>query len=209
MFFFRSEEKGRKNTNRCTSRGARPKMCHGQDLAGPLGPGQGGGPRRQTAYKPGSVPVTPRPAWRGMTIHLGRPLPDASRDPPGRTARKHAYPVQRGAPPLLGLAPGGVCPAAGVAASAVRSYRTLSPLPAGSDRILVLAEPVRAVSFLWHFPWGCPRRVLPGTVFPWSPDFPPLGRSGKPARRKAAIRPSGQHLGKHGLASGQAAEAAS
>ena len=31
-----------------------------------------------------------------------------------------------------------------------------------------------AVCFLWHFPWGRPRRALPGTVFPWSPDFPPL-----------------------------------
>jgi hypothetical protein len=30
-----------------------------------------------------------------------------------------------------------------------------------------------AVCFLWHFPWGRPRRALPGTVFPWSPDFPP------------------------------------
>ncbi len=42
-----------------------------------------------------------------------------------------------------------------------------------------------AVCSLWHFPWGRPRRALPGTVFPWSPDFPPLGpegtRSGHPA----------------------------
>jgi hypothetical protein len=30
-----------------------------------------------------------------------------------------------------------------------------------------------AVCFLWHFPWGHPRRALPGTVSPWSPDFPP------------------------------------
>ncbi len=30
-----------------------------------------------------------------------------------------------------------------------------------------------AVCFLWHFPWGRPRRPLTGTVFPWSPDFPP------------------------------------
>ncbi len=30
------------------------------------------------------------------------------------------------------------------------------------------------VYFLLHFPWGHPRRALPGTVFPWSPDFPPL-----------------------------------
>jgi hypothetical protein len=29
-----------------------------------------------------------------------------------------------------------------------------------------------AVCFLWHCPWGCPRRTLSGTTFPWSPDFP-------------------------------------
>ena len=39
-----------------------------------------------------------------------------------------------------------------------------------------------AVCFLWHFPWGHPRRALPGTVFPWSPDFPPP--------EAAAIRPA-------------------
>ena len=40
-----------------------------------------------------------------------------------------------------------------------------------------------AVCFLWHFPWGRPRRPLAGTVSPWSPDFPhPL--------RSAAIQPS-------------------
>jgi len=32
-----------------------------------------------------------------------------------------------------------------------------------------------AVCFLWHFPWGRPRRPLAGTVFSWSPDFPPPG----------------------------------
>src|SRR5438093_5139848 len=30
-----------------------------------------------------------------------------------------------------------------------------------------------AVRSLWHFPWGCPRRMLSGTVCRWSPDFPP------------------------------------
>ncbi len=30
----------------------------------------------------------------------------------------------------------------------------------------------RAVCFLWHFPWGHPRRTLSGTLYPWSPDFP-------------------------------------
>jgi hypothetical protein len=69
--------------------------------------------------------------------------------------------------PLFGLAPGVVYPATTVTGGAVRSYRTLSTLPA-------LPESKQAVCFLWHFPWGRPRRVLPGTVFPWSPDFPPL-----------------------------------
>ena len=73
---------------------------------------------------------------------------------------------------LLGLAPGGVCRAVPVAGDAVRSCRTLSPLPAARRR---------AVCFLWHFPWGRPRRALPGTVFPWSPDFPPAPRRRRPS----------------------------
>ena len=39
-------------------------------------------------------------------------------------------PLARRLPPLFGLAPGGVYRAASVAGRAVRSYRTLSPLPA-------------------------------------------------------------------------------
>jgi hypothetical protein len=31
-----------------------------------------------------------------------------------------------------------------------------------------------AVSFLWRYPWSRLRRTLSGTVFPWSPDFPPV-----------------------------------
>src|SRR5579864_5884726 len=38
-------------------------------------------------------------------------------------------------PLLLGLAPGGVFPAAPVAGGAVRSYRTISPLPPSSSRL--------------------------------------------------------------------------
>ena len=49
------------------------------------------------------------------------------------------------------------------------------------------ARAARAVCFLWHFPWGRPRRPLAGTAFPWSPDFPPP--PGNPAA--AAVRPSG------------------
>ena len=50
----------------------------------------------------------------------------------------------------------------------------------------------RAVCFLWHFPWGRPRRPLAGTVFPWSPDFP-LPREGqRPSSRLASAR-HGRH----------------
>src|SRR5690606_22805729 len=61
-------------------------------------------------------------------IHLGRPLPDASRNLPGRWAenRPRRFPF---APSLFGLAPGGVYRAASVAGRAVGSYPTLSPLP--------------------------------------------------------------------------------
>src|SRR5258706_11358545 len=90
------------------------------------------------------------------------------------------------APSLFGLAPGGVCRAACVAAGAVRSYRTVSPLPARD-------EPAPAVCSLWHFPWGRPRRPLAATVDPWSPDFPPPGlRPQSPLHPAAAVRPAGR-----------------
>ena len=63
-----------------------------------------------------------------MAIPLGRSLPNASCDRPER--RRGGTPGIRGCLPLLlGLAPGGVFPAAAVAGGAVRSYRTISPLP--------------------------------------------------------------------------------
>ena len=72
------------------------------------------------------------------------------------------------APLLFGFAPDGVYPAMPVTGHAVRSYRTISPLP------------LRAVCFLWHFPSGYPGRELSGIVFLWSPDFPPLYRGDCP-----------------------------
>ncbi len=88
-----------------------------------------------------------------MVIHLGRPLPDASRDQPGQRRENPPGPIaaqrqaMRSVPPLFGLAPGGVYRAAAVAGVAVRSYRTLSPLPATG-----LLPNVQAVYFLWHYP---------------------------------------------------------
>ena len=112
------------------------------------------------ACKPGSVPV-------GLVtvIHLGRLLPAASSDLPGRKCAgpRTPRPKARTNASLFGLAPDGVCPAQPVTRLAVRSYRTVSPLPATW----------LAVCFLWHFPWGHPRRALPGILIPWSPDFPP------------------------------------
>jgi len=55
-------------------------------------------------------------------------------------------------PPLFGLAPRGVYPAGEIAPAAVRSYRTISPLPR-RDRLGPLNG---AVSFLWHFPYPFP-----------------------------------------------------
>ena len=72
-------------------------------------------------------------------------------------------PSRNQASSLFGLAPCGVCHARGIAATAVRSCRTFSPLP------------LRAVYFLWRFPstgfeTGCPD-VIRHTAL-WSSDFP-------------------------------------
>jgi len=65
---------------------------------------------------------------------------------------------------------------------AVGSYPTFSPSPRRRiGRFISGRSAGGAVCFLWHFPWGRPRRQLTGTVFPWSPDFPPrTKRSGHP-----------------------------
>src|SRR5262249_55662362 len=66
--------------------------------------------------------------WRGWLRRALRDLPgrpDPDIDPEAHSPRADASL----APSLFGLAPGGVCRAACVAAGAVRSYRTVSPLP--------------------------------------------------------------------------------
>ena len=66
-----------------------------------------------------------------MAIPLGRLSPAVSSNQPGRRPgdRLKAFGLRS---PLFGLAPGGACHASRVAARAVRSYRTLSPLPHGT-----------------------------------------------------------------------------
>ncbi len=64
----------------------------------------------------------------------GTPVAERLARPTRMAGRKRPRP--RGLPSLLGLAPGGVCPAAAVAGSAVRSYRTISPLPPARPKVL-------------------------------------------------------------------------
>ena len=96
-----------------------------------------------------------------MAIPLGRPLPDASRDLPGRQRGNALF-----RHPYLVLLPVGLA--------------VPSPLP---ETRCALTAPFhldppkpklgRADCSLWRYPWSRLRRTLSGTVFPWSPDFPP------------------------------------
>ena len=111
-----------------------------------------------------------------MTIPLPAVLPRRSSCQPGHSWAE--VPLRRSptalrlnvgpfrARPLFGIAPGGACRAVPVARSAVGSYPTVSPLPHPQQAA------IGAVCSLWRFPWGYPRRALPGTDASWSPDFP-------------------------------------
>ena len=76
------------------------------------------------AYKPGSVPLLPA----AMAIHLERLLPAASSNIHGHDAGSHLNDCAVRMS-LSGFAPDGVCHARPVTRPAVRSYRTISPLP--------------------------------------------------------------------------------
>jgi hypothetical protein len=99
-------------------------------------------------------------------IHLGRSLPTASSNQPGRQAWKPARTLARPRRPYSVLLPVGfaVPPTLPPARCALTAPFHPCPSPPGLRR---------AVCFLWHCPWGRPRRTLSGTVFPRSPDFPP------------------------------------
>src|SRR5271154_1598357 len=101
-----------------------------------------------------------------MVIPLGRPLLTGSCNlPESRT--------ERAAPSLLfGLAPHGVCPAGRITPSAVRSYRTISPLPP----IRARGPNRRRYIFCGTFRKTRFERVPPAVsrhAALWRPDFPP------------------------------------
>ena len=127
----------------------------------------------QTACKPGSVPPADADA---AAIPLDRPLLDASSNQPERPRPKiGAARLAARLSLLFGFAPGGACRAANVAARAVRSCRTLSPLPAISRRFAFC---------------GAVPGVAPGGRYP-----PPSRRGARTflplPKERATARPSG------------------
>jgi len=156
------------------------------------------------ACKPNSVRRSIE--WQGdhssrpnIAARLQRPTRKLWRTEPARSRRSFcstpscAEPKERRDPPLFGLAPCGVCPAAAIAGGAVRSYRTFSPLP----RRLRSRKPIArvkitggAVCSLWHFPLtaldGRPPDVIRHTAL-WSSDFPlPTCAAGTDVHRSQA-----------------------
>ena len=141
--------------------------------------------KENSARRPVSRVLSPPLSGRWMAIHLGRPLPDASRNLPGQRCENTLAGANPACRPYSVLLPVGF---------------TMPPLSPGARCALTAPfHPCRptanggsAVCFLWHFPWGCPRRALPGTVFPWSPDFPPpkpfRDFGGRPSSRLTPIR---------------------
>ncbi len=113
-----------------------------------------------------------------MAIHLGGPLPNPSRDLPGRRA---AVPCVATCLPYL------ILHRVGLAVPVL--------LPGPRWALTPPFHPCRRVSpavwSLWRFPWGRPRRALPGTLSAWCPDFPPRteAQGGHPVIRSAVSLP--------------------
>ena len=106
-----------------------------------------------------------------MAIPLGCELPHTSRDLPGRLSGNGLHAVPIWSCSRWGL-PCHLC-----------CQRRGALLPHLFNLAAALGR--WAVSFLWRFPWGYPRRMLSVTVFPRSPDFPR-----RFLRSPAAIQPS-------------------
>jgi hypothetical protein len=116
-----------------------------------------------------SVGGFPPPEPRSFLWARGHPRARAADPEMSRSRRMGRAPSIS----LFGLAPHGVYPAPSVAVGAVRSYRTVSPLPSGPFGSR------KAVCSLWHFPSRRRDRGLPG--------MPPVGSSDFPLRLLGAI----------------------
>ena len=143
---------------------------------------------RQPAYKPGSGRHAN--AFACVTaIPLGPRSPGASSNLPGRldpdTIPKRLL-AHGFAPSLFGLAPGGVCRAAGVTAGAVRSYRTISPL-------LQLIMPQRYV-FCGTVPGFAPAGCYPAPIVRGARTFLSGNLSVPPERPSARLTAKGMGI---------------
>ena len=103
---------------RCRTAGAHRR--HAQPYPTGLAPGKAASNARNQSKKVGSRSISRVLSW--TVIHLVLPLLTGSSNQPGSSA-SHAI------APLFGLAPDGVYRAVYVAANAVGSYPTVSPLP--------------------------------------------------------------------------------
>src|SRR3984885_4396528 len=115
-------------------------------------------------------------------IPLGRPSPGASSNQPERLGQRirPCGALTRRVSLLFGFAPGGACHAADVAACAVRSYRTLSPLPScfTASRLAI-----RRFAFCGAFPGVTPAGRYPAPY--------PYGARTFLRFPTAAVRPTG------------------
>src|SRR5437870_4428166 len=145
--------------------------------------------RCQTVCKPGSVPPESGDGHSSGTFvaeRLARPTRAAARK--ARPAARHAETACRS---YLVLLPVG--------------FALPPPLPAARCALTAPFHPYRppprrgatgsAVYFLWHFPWGRPRRALPGTVPPWSPDFPLPAKTSSLGGERPSDRLAWDHVG--------------
>jgi hypothetical protein len=150
----------------------------------------------QTVCKPGSVPPKSGDGHSSGTFvaeRLARPTRAAARKArPAARLSPHRLPL------LLGLAPGGVYPAAAVAGGAVRSYRTISPLPpAGPTNGTGWA---RRYVFCGTFPGVAPAGRYPAPCLRGARTFlPPLKsetwtESGHPTVWRGKIWDAAPHL---------------
>ncbi len=146
----------------------------------------------------GRVTVEGQPAYKPGSVRRLSPPGDHSSGTP--LARRLKQPTRTTGPER----PGGFPPR--------RSYSVLLPVGFALPSPLLetrwaltppfhpyLRPKPKAVCFLWHFPWGHPRRALPGTVSPWSPDFPPppsfdIGRERPPGRLACVVSRAGGPL---------------
>src|SRR6202034_3170742 len=94
---------------------------------------------------------------------------------------------------LFGFAPGGACHAADVAARAVRSYRTLSPLP---SRLTALRPAIRRFAFCGAFPGVAPAGRYPAPYPYGARTFLRFRSGGRPADWLATAYGAGEAAGK-------------